>query len=346
MAASGGGIRVEGNSTPVIKNNRIDDNRARRGGGISVAGNSNPLIQNNAFTNNRATEIGAAQGIEVEMDSQPIITGNTLLPAEPMRAWHRIFGGPAHDGGNAVQQVADGGYVIAGWTASFGAGGNDVWLIKTDAHGNQEWQRSFGGPAEDVGRSVQQVADGGYIIAGWTASFGAGDHDVWLIKTNAHGNQEWQRTFGGPAEDRGFSVRRVAGDSYVIAGQTASFGAGGNDVWLIKTDAQGNLEWQRTFGGPAEDVGFSVQQAADGGYIAAGRTASFGAGDHDVWLIKTDAQGNPEWQRTFGGPAEDGGMSIQQVADGGYIIAGRTASFGAGDHGVWLIELVPERRRD
>ena len=249
--------------------------------------------------------------------------------------WSKTFGGGSHDESYSVQQTADGGFIIGGTTGSFGAGNEDVYLIKTDASGNMTWSKTFGGTSYDYGRSVQQIADGGYIIAGYTESF-AGNTDVYLIRTDASGNMTWQKTFGGTNSDYGFSVQPTADGGYIIAGYTGSFGSGGPDVYLIKTDDSGNMTWQKTFGGAYYDFGFSVQPTADGGYIIAGYTESFGAGNTDVYLIKTDASGNMNWQKTFGGTGNDDGNSVQPTADGGYIIAGHTVSFG-GNTDVYLI---------
>jgi predicted secreted protein len=250
--------------------------------------------------------------------------------------WVKTFGGSNDDGGSSVQQTSDGGFILVGYTWSFGAGGPDVWLIKTDADGNKLWDRTFGGRGPDWGSSVQQTSDGGFIIVGYTASFGAGD--VWLIKTDANGNKQWDRTFDGSGLDSGSSVQQTSDGGFIIVGDTASFGAGGFDVWLIKTDADGNKQWDRTFDGSGLDSGSSVQQTSDGGFIIVGDTASFGAGGFDVWLIKTDANGNKQWDRTFSGSGLDSGRSVQQTSDGGFIIVGYTESFGAGGFDVWLIK--------
>jgi len=248
----------------------------------------------------------------------------------------KTFGGSDDDWGYSVSQTSDGGYIIAGGTKSFGAGNGDVYLIKTDGNGNQIWQKTFGGSNYDLGYSVSQTSDGGYIIAGWTYSFGAGISDVYLIKTDGNGNQIWQKTFGGSNWDLGCSVSQTSDGGYIIAG--TSFGAGISDVYLIKTDGNGNQIWQKTFGGSYNDEGNSVSQTSDGGYIIAGTTESFVAGDYDVYLIKTDGNGNQIWQKTFGGGSWDGGNSVSQTSDGGYIIAGTTHSFGAGISDVYLIK--------
>jgi hypothetical protein len=248
------------------------------------------------------------------------------------------FGGSRPDVGYSVQQALDGGYIIAGWTSSYGAGGDDVWLVKTDASGNRVWDKTFGGAGYDRGHSVQQTSDGGYIIAGYTSSYGAGMDDVWLIKTDTLGDRVWDKTFGGTEDDLGVSVRKTTDGGYIIAGYTTSYGAGAADVWLVKTDASGSEVWARAFGGTESDMAYSVQQTSDGGYIVTGWTNSFGAGYDDVWLVKTDDSGNQVWNKTFGGSYDDEGHSVRQTSDGGYIIAGSAGHFGEIRADVWLIK--------
>ena len=251
--------------------------------------------------------------------------------------WTRAFGGTDEDYGSCVQQTSDGGYVISGYTMSFGAGNFDLYLVKTDAHGDTQWTRTYGGTETDEGLSVQQTTDGGYVIAGYTLSSGAGDADIYLVKTDTSGDTIWTRTYGGASQDYGFSVQQTVDNGYIVTGYTESFGAGSRDVYLVKTNAQGDTQWTRTCGGSDDDEGYSVRQTADTGFIIAGVTYSW-AGSYDVYLIKTNANGDTLWTRTFGGTAEDYGYSVRQTSDSGFVITGYTHSFGAGEADAYLIK--------
>jgi hypothetical protein len=254
-------------------------------------------------------------------------------------AWIEAYGGDDDDEGYAVRQTADGGYILAGHTKSFGGGDTDVLLIKTDAEGALDWQRTYGGANDDEGYAVLQTSDFGYLVAGVTSSSGAGSRDVWLIRTDAQGIEKWNRTHGGLSSDGAWSVAPTADGGFIVAGWTYSNGPGylGN-AWLLKTDGQGIEEWNRAFGGSDVDRAYSVQQTTDGGYILAGYTDSFGAGLYDMLLIKADSLGNQEWLETFGGSGRDYAQAVEQTADGGYILAGYTLSYGAGGDDVWLVK--------
>jgi hypothetical protein len=262
-----------------------------------------------------------------------------LIKMDPSgeKEWEKLFPKPHHIiFGNYVQQTNDNGYIMVGEIVEHGKGElaiPDIWLIKADKNGNEEWNKTFGGKGNDTAYCVQQNSDGGYIIVGWTdshletkpPSYGIGPRDVWLIKTDENGNEEWNKTFGSDdSDDAGYFVQQTSDGGYVITGYY------GVDVWLLKTDASGNMEWNKTFGGGVWDVGYSVQQTDDGGYIIVGSTESYARPGRgrctDVWLIKTDLYGNEKWSKTFSGKdnRDNCGYSVHQTSDGGYIIGGRT----------------------
>jgi hypothetical protein len=256
--------------------------------------------------------------------------------------WAKTYGGTGTDYGRSVQQTCDGGYIIVGYTNSSGAGSYDLLLMKTDSGGTEDWAYTYGGGGDDRGHFVQQtVPDSGYIVAGYTETYGPGGGDMFLIKTDAHGGLVWGDGYGTASWEESWCVRQTFPDSgYIVVGSTASSGAGGDDVYVIKLDAAGDTTWTRTYGGPLGDYGYSIKQTLpDSGYIITGNTFSFGAGDRDVYLIKTDAAGDTAWTRTFGGSSADLGYSVEQKSpNAGYIVSGSTRSFGAGSYDAYLIE--------
>ena len=309
------------------------------------------------------------------------ITGAKFEIFEP---WDKVFGGSSNDEAYDIIQASDGGYVIAGTTRSKGAGNYDMWLIKTDASGKKLWDKTFGGSGEEEAFSVIPTSDGGYALIGKTTSKGDVQGDVWMVKTDANGNKTWDKKFGGSNTQFGKSIIQTS-DGYLIAGATRSKGAGNDDMyviktdnsgkaqwektfggsgydmchsmirssdgnyvlagyknlmsgWAIKIDANGNKLWDKTFGGARSDEIYDVIQTSDGGYALAGYTRSNGAKSADMWLIKTDANGNKTWDKMFGGASADYVESIIQTSDGGYVLAGHTSSKGAGYNDMWLVK--------
>jgi len=298
-----------------------------------------------------------------------MLIDNRKLPPEE---WNKTFGGSKKDGGYDVQQSSDGGYILAGVTSSFGYGNDDVWLIKTNELGDEQWNRTYGSTRFESAKSVLQTSDGCYTVLGITSSYGAGGWDMWLIKTDANGNELWNCSYGGDDTDWARSLYQTSDGGYILIGYTQSYGAGGEDVWLVKTDANGNEEWNKTYGGTDRDKARDGQITSDGGFIITGntrhtdetktfliKTDSFGIEEwnktyhesgfessaNSVWetidggyiicgakgvflvscgvfLLKTDEFGNEQWNVTLEGQNDDWGLSIQQVDDGGYIIAG------------------------
>jgi hypothetical protein len=270
-------------------------------------------------------------------DAGGLTSTDTCVVSVGCIMFNKTFGGTLWDDARAVQQTSDGGYILAGTTESYGAGGYDAWLIKTDAYGNKLWDKTFGGSSDDVAEDVHQTDDGGYILAGWNGAYWSHEDNVLLIKTDAEGNKVWEKTFRGGSLNAAYDVQQTNDGGYILAGYTS--GPSVRDVWLIKTDANGNKVWDKTFGGERNDEARAVQQTSDGGYILAGHYWwPAGSGSLDAWLIKTDANGNKVWDKTFGGGDSEGANAVQQTSDGGYILAGYTYSYGAGNNDAWLIK--------
>ncbi|MGA8848958.1 MAG: hypothetical protein WB564_03940 [Dehalococcoidia bacterium] len=255
-------------------------------------------------------------------------------------AWQKTYGGANNESANSIQQTQDGGYIVAGRTESFGAGESDFWVLKLDKDGNVTWQKTYGGTDYDEAYSIQQTQEGGYIVAGWTESFGAGDYDFWVLKLDKDGNVAWQKTYVGAGDDHAFSIQQTQDLGYIVAGSAVTLGAG-YDFWLLKLDSDGNVTWQKSYGGDYDDWARSVQQTQEGGYIVAGGTESFGGNlPHSSSLVlKLDSGGNVTWQKTYGGSVadtvSDEAYSIQQTQDLGYIVAGRAGTLG----GFWVFKL-------
>jgi len=244
--------------------------------------------------------------------------------------WNNIFGGTKSDSVYSVQQSSDGGFILVGETYSYGAGKSDAWIIKTDANGNEKWNKTFGGVEKDSARSGQQTSDGGFILAGDTYSYGG--YGGWIIKIDANGNEQWNKTFEGTYTGF-FSVQQSSDEGFLIAG---TYGAGKSDAWIIKTDANGNEQWNKIFGRVGFNDALSAKQTSDGGYIVVGSKDYYGPGD--AWLIRTDVNGNEQWNKTFGGKYLDYLFDVQQTSDGGFILVGKTQSYGAGGWDAWLIK--------
>ncbi|MGC6489917.1 MAG: hypothetical protein ACON5E_01385, partial [Flavobacteriales bacterium] len=270
----------------------------------------------------------------------------TLIITLPLtlwgQEWTKTFGGLGEEYGSSVQQTTDGGFIITGRTNSFGFS-NDVYLIKTYENGVEQWSKTFGESENDNGNFVQQTTDGGFIIIGNTNSFSINNgSEIWLIKTDENGEEQWNQTFGGVEQDYGKSVQQTIDGGFIIIGQTESFGNGGRDVYLIKTDENGIEQWSKIFNENevgTMDYGTSVQQTNDGGYIVTGFSYStFSVVSFEIILFKTDVNGNNQWNKSFDvipyvGDYEhyDEGCSVQQTTDGGYIITGVVGTTGDGN---------------
>ena len=257
------------------------------------------------------------------------------------RLWARTNGEADNDEAHFIQQTSDGGYIIVGCMDCWGIG-SDYYLVKADSVGNQQWARTYGGSYTEIGEEVVQTIDGGYLIAGNTWSFGAGLWDIYLVKTDSAGYVEWSRTYGGSNHDWTMAVQQTSDGGYIMAVITMSFGHGLRDAALWKLDSMGDTVWTCTFGGTNEDRIWSVHQMPDGSYISAGSTWSFGMTQLDFYLAKVSAEGDTLWTRRYGGEYDDYAYSVDLTSDGGYVLAGYTESFGAGEKDFYVVKTGPD----
>jgi hypothetical protein len=252
--------------------------------------------------------------------------------------WTKTYGGTQYEHGNSVKETTDGGYIITGVSSSYSSGSVDVYLVKTDSLGDTLWTKNYGGNQWDEGYSVVQTTDGGYIAGGYTLSYGAGWYDIYLLKTDSLGDTLWTRTYGDTLEDFCLAIHQTEEGNFIILGYTGSYGIGSYDVYLMKTDSLGDTLWTNTYGGIFDDYGLSIQPTTSGGYIIGGYTFSFGPGDCDFYLIKTDSLGDTLWTGTYGGTNDDYGWSVSQTSDKGFIMTGYTYSYGAGSSDIFLVK--------
>jgi len=253
--------------------------------------------------------------------------------------WNKTYGGNGDDKPWRIVKTSDYGYAIAGRTSSYSQGQNDYLLFKIDSTGNLQWNTTFGGAEEESARGILETPDKGFLITGWSGSYGAGELDFWLVKTDGNGKHEWNQTYGGTKTERAITTILTNDGNYITVGNSASFGQGETDILLVKIDNSGNQIWNVTYGGKSAETPFGIIEALDGGYGIVGHSFSFGAGEDDVWFIKTDSNGNMVFNQTFGGEPADSARTIMQGTDGGYIIAGSTASFGQGENDFWLVKI-------
>jgi hypothetical protein len=271
--------------------------------------------------------------------------------------WQKSLGGSADEEANCIVATEDFGYIIAGYSRSndgdvTGHHGTttyaDYWVVKLDAFGNIQWQKSYGGSGNDVAQSVFPTKDGGYVVAGYSNSTDGdvtgnhGGYDYWVVKLTYDGAMQWQRSYGGNNDDLAFGVQQTGDEGYILAGYTGSDtgDVSGNhgdiDCWLVRLTPSGNILWQKTYGGSSMDVALSVQITSDNGYIFGGNSYSSDGevtGHHagttyeqDGWVVKTDDTGGIQWQRSLGGSSDDGVNSIIQVVGDNYLVAGTTMS--------------------
>jgi len=304
-----------------------------------------------------------------------LLVSHWLIGQTPSIQWQKILGGTSADEDPAMARTNDGGYIVAGYSISNDGdvsnnhGLYDFWVVKLSNAGTIEWQKGLGGTGNDYAYSILQTTDGGYIVAGGTysndgdVSGNHGSRDFWVVKLSNTGTIEWQKALGGTEADNAHSIIQTTDGGYIVAGYSASnngdvSGHHGHwtywDYWIVKLSNVGIIEWQKSLGGTGNDYAYSILQTTDGGYIVAGWSSSNDgdiSGHHgnwtywDYWVVKLGNVGAIEWQKSLGGTDNDYAHSIIQTMDGGYIVAGYSASNDgdvSGNHGggdSWVVKL-------
>ncbi len=284
--------------------------------------------------------------------------------------WQKCLGGMEYESANSIRQTFDGGYILAGYSASNDGdvtghhGGGDYWVVKLNSFGDLEWQKCYGGTDFDEAYSIQQTTDSGFIVAGYTWSNDGdvtgyhGNWDSWVLKLSPEGALQWQKCFGGSNPEAAYSIRETLDGGYIVAGYTESNNGnvtgnhgGTGDQWVVKLNSSGILQWQKCLGGTGQDVAASVVETSDTNYIVAGYTRSSDGdvsgyhGYFDCWIIKLNSSGFILWQKCLGGTGDEWASSIQQLSDGSFIIGGQTFSTDgdvSGKHGSydsWVVKL-------
>ncbi len=287
--------------------------------------------------------------------------------------WEKSLGGTGNDQAYAIQQTADGGYIVAGSSQSTDGdvtghqGGDtlswDYWIVKLDSIGNIQWNNCYGGSGDDYANSIQQTSDGGYVVAGWSNSDddevtnNHGNFDYWILKINDTGAIQWEHALGGSLEDYAYSIQQTTDGGYIVAGWTGSSDGdvtgffGTVDYWIVKLDNAGSIIWENCYGASGYNQATFIRQTVDGGYIVAGSSIATDCGipgnngNFHYWILKLDQTGNMLWNSCYGGNGGDEAQCIRQTGDNGYIVAGysnSTAGDPTGNHGdddYWIMKL-------
>jgi len=268
--------------------------------------------------------------------------------------WKKTFGGSGSEVGYSITSTTDGGYVLTGYSNSndgdfsgMNKGSNDIFIMKLNLNGETVWKKTYGGSVNDLGISITTTNDGGYVLTGYSKSndgdfsgMNKGSNDIFVIKLNSNGDTVWKKTYGGSGGEDGQSIITTTDGGYVLTGNTNSndgdFGGmskGGGDIFVIKLNSSGDIEWKKTYGGSNEDYGGSITTTNDGGYVLTGRTYSndgdfrgMSKGNYDIFVMKLNSNGDTVWKKIYGGSNVDYGWSITNTNDNGYVLTGWTKS--------------------
>jgi hypothetical protein len=263
-----------------------------------------------------------------------------LAAGEISSQWSKDYGGNGAEAFQCVQQTTDGGFIMAGYTYSMGAGGRDVYIVKSDLNGTEKWKTTFGNAGDDSANWIEQTSDGGYIVAGYTRKKYEDKSDIWVIKLDKEGKKSWDSKLGGANSDEAMMVKPTRdGGGYIITGFTESYGAGGRDAYSAYLNNDGILVWEKTFGGTGNDGFNAVIQDKDHAFLMVGYTDSSGAGSRDAFIVKTNVSGQLIWKQTLGGTGADSGAAIIQTENEDYVIVGYKYESSSGGTDILLSRL-------
>lgn len=253
--------------------------------------------------------------------------------------WQRTIGGTNHDQANCIIQTTDGGYAIAGFTFSYAAGYEDIYITKISSIGTIQWTKTIGGSGNEIANSIIQTTDGGFAIGGWSSSFGSDYADFFIIKLDTNGTIQWTRNINRAAYDYACSIVQTTDGGYAISGVSATGGVFSSDMFIVKLNSAGNLQWSKTYGGSHDEPAYSIIQTTDGGLAFAGYSNSFGP--YNLFnIIKTDSLGNIQWNRLIGESGTGSHIySIIQIADGSFVLAGEFTPVGTGNYHMYIVKI-------
>jgi len=311
-----------------------------------------PNVAQTWFKHYGSTEIDRAFSVKQTSDGGYIVAGESYsyshgsgdfaiykLNSSGNKVWFKHYGGADYERALSIEQTSDGGYIVAGDVNSYSFGAYDIGIYKLNSSGNKVWFKHYGGSANDYGNSIQQTSDGGYIVAGASASYSYGTYDFAIYKLNSSGSKVWFKHYGGNFTEEATSIQQTSDRGYIVAGKMYSYSYGSSDFGIYKLDSNGNKVWFKHYGGTGEDIACSIQQTSDGGYIVAGDTESYTYGSDDFAIYKLDSNGNKVWFKHYGGTSYDRAKSIIQISGGSYIVAGYNASFtyGNADYAIYKL---------
>ena len=293
----------------------------------------------NAYTITKLTDGYLLSGFTLSygLTYSDIIVVRTDLNGDTL--WTKLYGGAGEEICYTSLQTLDGGFIFVGYTNSFGAGNWDVYLIKTDESGNVQWSKTYGGGNYETASMIRQLPDSGYIVAGYTNSYGNGTYDAYAIRTDVYGDTLWTRTYGGGNWDWFNVVEQTTDGNLVFCGTTMSFGQGNMEAWLLRTNMAGDTIWTKAYGKSGADDAYALQVLPDSGYMISGITNSSGAGGADAFVIRTDNSGDTVWCKAYGGTGDDRAYASVLSDNTNLIVAGLTKSFGGGLSDLYLFKI-------